>query len=218
MKEATGDRVVAFVSELFGGASLQPPALQGVPSLRFELGGEEFDPWYRWLGERWIFDLPGPLSRRKPRVRQAVDRAATVYEEVFQRDETGFFVAYVWPGEWANEDGLLSVLPDDTSVERQPGVNYWGDPDGDDNYTRLAAQCTPREIEYRSLFRMLAHDELGLDPSVSGEIFIVNESRPAIFHMYDDRGALVYAPSADQLAPLADAYGPWLVRDHVAPQ
>lgn len=60
---------------------------------------------------------------------------------------------------------------------------------------------------------MLAHTDLGMEPSVSAEVFIVNETRPAIFKMYDDRGALVYGPSADRLVPLAEAHGRWLVRE-----
>lgn len=129
MTAAASDRVEVFLCEQFGGVSLQPSAFRGVPSLRFELG-DELDAWYRWFGEARIFDLPGPLSRRKPRVRQAIDRAATVYEEVFARDDVGFFVAYVWPDGRPNIDGLLTVLPDDADVERSSGVNYWDDPDG----------------------------------------------------------------------------------------
>jgi hypothetical protein len=215
MTESAGDRVEALVREQFGGASLQPPAFD-VPSLRFELGGE-LDPWYRWAGDR-IFDLPGPLSRRKPRVRQAVDRAATVYEQLFGRDDDGFFVAYVWPEERPNVEGLLAVLPDESAVERSSGSNYWDDPDGGSSYLRLVAPCSPLELDYRSLFRMLAHTDLGMEPCVSAEVFVVDETCPAIFKMYDDRGALVYAPSADRLAPLAETHGQWLVREPAAVQ
>jgi hypothetical protein len=215
MPESAGDRVEALVRDQFDGASLQPPEFD-VPSLRFELGGE-LDPWYRWFGDR-IFDLPGPLSRRKPRVRQAVDRAATVYEQVFAHGDAGFFAAYVWPEERPNVDELLAVLPDQSAVERSSGSNYWDDPDGGSNYVRLVAACAPRELDYRSLFQMLAHTDLGMEPSVSAEVFVVNETRPAIFKMYDDRGALVYAPSADRLAPLAQTHGRWLVREPATAQ
>jgi len=213
MAEAAGDRVERFVREHFAGASLQPPNFREVPSLRFELGGE-LDPWYRWLGERRVFDLPGVLSRRKRRVRQAVDRAATVYEELFEHGDAGFFVAYVWPTERPNEQGLLAVLPEDarSGVDRRSGVNYWADPDGDDRFVRLVAPCAPRSLGYRSLLRMLAQADLGLEPAVSGEIFVVNETRPAVFKMYDDRGAIVYAPSTERLAPLSESHGGWLVR------
>ena len=59
---------------------------------------------------------------------------------------------------------------------------------------------------------MLAQAELGLEPAVSREIFVVNETRPAIFKMYDDRGAIVYAPSTERLAPVSEWHGSWIVR------
>lgn len=214
MTEAATERVERVVRERFDGASLQPPEFRDLPSLRFELGGE-LDPWYRWLGETRIFDLPGALSRRQRRIRQAVDRAVQVYDGLFEQGDSGFFVAYLWPGARPNEERLVALLPEDSrsAVERSCGVNYWADPDGEDRYVRLVAPCAPRALAYRSLFRMIAQAELGLEPAVSGEIFVVNETRPAIFKMYDDRGAIVYAPSSERLAPIAEAHGSWLVRD-----
>jgi hypothetical protein len=219
MTESAGERVERFMREQFDGASLQPPEFVNLPSLRFELG-DELDPWYRWPGERRIFDLPGALSRRRPRIRHAVDRAATVYEELFDHQDTAVLVAYVWPTERPNEDRLLAVLPEDSRsrLERASGDNYWADPDGDGRFVRLVASCAPRALDYRSLFRMIAQAELGLEPAVSGEIFVVNETRPVVFKMYDDRGAIVYAPSAERLAPLAEAHGDWLVREVPAAQ
>jgi hypothetical protein len=218
---SAADRVEAFVRDQFGGASLQPPAID-VPSLRFTLGGDfHTDAWYHlFVTERdpfgrFTFDLPGPLSRRKPRVRQAVDRAATLYEEVFAPDDAGFLVASGSPeARGVGVDGLLALLPDGSAVERSSGTNYWGDdPDHDYPYVRLVAACSPRKLDYRSLFQMLAHADLGLEPTVAAWVLIVNETRPAIFNMYDDRGALVYAPSADRLAPLADAHGDWITSE-----
>lgn len=209
---STGDRVEAFVRDQFGGATLQPPLFE-TPSLRFTLGGDfHRDTWYRLFGH--VFDVPGPLSRRKPRVRQAVDRAATLYEQLFSRDDAGFFVAYVWPEMRPNVDALLAVLPDASAVERSSGSDYWdNDPDDEISYLRLVAACSPRELDYRSLFLMLAHHDLGMEPFIAGGalVFVVNETQPAIFWMYDDRGALVLAPSAHRLAPLAEAHGHWLV-------
>jgi hypothetical protein len=229
-----GDRLERFLAEHFGGAgTLAQHAVADAPSVRFDLS--DIDQLYRPFGDqhrRWSFDLPGPLSRRRRRVRQSVERAVTLFEELFDAGDEGFFVAHVWPDEdvsleegaipqhpwWIdteNEARLLGVLPAASRdrLERDGGVDYWGDLDEDDPipYVRLLAPCVPRSIDYRSLFLMTAQLEMGLRPAVSARVYLVDETRPALFHMYDDRGALAFAPTAERLEPLANAHRSWVL-------
>ncbi len=209
------DVVERFLAEQFPGLGLNAVTNRGgrFPSLRFELGGD-LDPWYRWFGEEGrIFDLPGPLSRRKPRIRQAVDRAAAIFEQVFDRDHAGFFVAVAWPAEGPKVDELLAVLPDESAVESSFGSNFWDDPDPDpdDHYLRLVAACSPRDLDYRLLFRMIAHADLGMDPSADAVVFIINETQPAIFKMYDDRGAMVVGNAESDPGTLRTRFADWII-------
>src|SRR5438046_1277279 len=98
MAEA-GERLERLLAEHFGGATtLAQHHLAGTPSLRFDLS--DIDQLYRPFGYqhgRWSFDLPGRLSRRRRRVRQSVERAVVLFEELFDTGDEGLFVAYVWP-------------------------------------------------------------------------------------------------------------------------
>jgi hypothetical protein len=161
------------------------------------------------------------LSRRRRRIAQAVDRAIALFEAAFEPDHKGFLDAYWWPGEGADDEGkqLLALVPDALrdGTERNAGVNFWGDPDGDDAFARVTAALAPRRLDYESLFRLIARNELGLDPSLAARTYIVNESEPVIFLMYDDRGAIVHAPTAERLRPFYERFGDWLV-DEWRPQ
>jgi hypothetical protein len=93
-------------------------------------------------------------------------------------------------------------------VDRTEGVNYWDEPDGDDRFLRLTAACVPRELDYRGLFQALGNEDMGLQPALAGRVFLVNETNPVVFHMYDDRGADVYARDADRLAAVTGSPSP----------
>jgi hypothetical protein len=215
---SSGERVERLLAERLAGSTLQPPRFGDTWFLRFELGGH-LEPWYRWPIVDRIFDLPGPLSRRRRRIVQAVARATALYEELCSPADGGFVVAYLWPKDRSGQEPrLLELLPERArgDVERSEGVNYWDDPEGGDQFVRLVAPVAPRELDYRSLFLMIANADFRLEPSISGEIFILNETNPIIFKMYDDRGAIVYAPAAERLAALEAAHSDWLVPDETA--
>lgn len=46
---------------------------------------------------------------------------------------------------------------------------------------------------------------------MGASVYLVDETDPLVFHMYDDRGAIVHAPAAGRLRPLYDRFGTWLV-------
>ena len=48
-------------------------------------------------------------------------------------------------------------------------------------------------------------------------VYLVDETDPLVFLMYDDRGAILHAPVAARLRPLYDLFDDWLV-DHDRPE
>jgi hypothetical protein len=167
----------------------------------------------------YFFDLPGRLSRRRRRIAQAVDRASALFESCFDRGDDGFLDAYFWdPGDSAyardQEQRLLALLPERLwpRVERHAIVERAEEPDEEDRvHTRLTIALAPRDLDYETLFRLVARSEMGLEPSLGSYVYIVDETDPLIFLMYDDRGAIVHAPTADRLRPLYERFGDLLV-------
>ena len=168
------------------------------------------------------FDLPGVLSRRRRRADRAVSRAAALFEVAIPTGHNGFLEAYIWPpGDLAHspnsEAHLLGLLPDNARPSAVTGElsDFWGDneSDLDRDVVRLTVPLELRQLDYRSLFQFVAHEDLGLTPTVGARVYLVDETDPLIFLMYDDRGAILHASSADRLRPLYDDFGDWLV-DH----
>ena len=96
-------------------------------------------------------------------------------------------------------------------------ADFWGE--GESNVeavVRLTAELELRQLDYRALFRLIAHDELGLDPAVGARVYLVDETDPLVFLMYDDRGAILHAPTVERLRALYESAGRWLV-DHDRP-
>src|SRR5215208_486215 len=109
------ERASRFVADAFPGALLPPPVLGGFPFVRFDLGGD-LPPFYRPFRRFRGFDLPGRLSRTRPRVEPAVVRAAALFEVAIPPGNRGFFDAYMTPpgDEWLEpgaEENLIQLLP-----------------------------------------------------------------------------------------------------------
>lgn len=176
----------AVLAEKFAGSTLQPPAFGDLPFVRFELGDE----------------LDGP-----ERIEQAVARASAIFEALFSPADRAFVVAFFWKA--GDEEMLRQLVP--AEFDRAEGKNFWDDPDGDDRFTRLVARVSPMEVDHRAIFRLIANRELGVQPSIGAKIFVVGETLPAIFEMYDDRGAIVHSAAPEHLSRLEDLRA-WEVR------
>jgi hypothetical protein len=222
--ETPAARVSSFVAETFPGASLPPEGFKArfpwLPHLRFELGGDARLGYRLPRGGR-CYDLPGRFWCRR-RVKQAVSRAVVVFEEAIPKGHRGYLDAYLWRADDLSfhadgEAQLLELLPD--SARRLACRSEATDPadedaDSEDKRAplpRLTVPLDPREIDYRTLFQLIAHAELGLEPAVAGRIYLVDETDPLVFLMYTDEGAILHAPTTKRLRPLYERRGEWLV-------
>ncbi|HEV7567534.1 MAG TPA: DUF3885 domain-containing protein, partial [Microbacteriaceae bacterium] len=69
----------------------------------------------------------------------------------------------------------------------------------------------PRSLDYRSLFELIASSELDRSPSIGGSVYILNASAPLIFHMYDDRGAILVASNESALNHLRPRFADLII-------
>jgi hypothetical protein len=179
------------LSREFRGTQLHPERYGQTPYLRFELGDEVDEP--------------------KQRSAQAAERAVAIFEIGFAGGDDGFVAFTRWqPHDDKTFLGLLPASARD-AVERREGTDYYDD-DQDRAYVTYTMAVTPRSLDYATLFRCIANSELGRSPSLDGRAYLVNLERPLIFHMYDDRGAIVLGPTERALNALRMRFGKWLVR------
>jgi hypothetical protein len=192
------------------GADLEPGWDDRFPFLRFELG-DALPASYRLPVIRRDVDLPPPLSRRVRRITQAVARASALFDAAFEARAEILAVIDWSPTSYAPMRGdFETVLPRDAprDVVGVPGVK---------SHMRLVARVDVQRLDTRQLFERIANSELGRKPSWAGKAYLVDDHEPLVFHMYDDRGVIVHAPSTERLRALYDRFDGWLV-DYWRPQ
>lgn len=194
MTTAPNEQLLAFLAHTLPGFRLRPGGYGEWPYLRFELGDDV------------------PLRPAKPRVDQATGRAALLFEAAFDESDEGFLSFTRWGGE--EDDIVLPMLwaADATPFERTVGTDFYEE-GKDTPFVSFTAALKPRTLDYCSIFRAEANRELGLAPVLGGLVYFVNVTRPLVFHMYDDRGAILFAPRVATLMPLYERFAAWLV-DH----
>ncbi len=164
-----------------------------------------------------------------------------IFEEAIPSGHRGWFDAYLvrsWLDIVGAYDATLEALPPDDfgwrvaddALLRQllpaparddVGVSevadFWGEGEGNEDEwlspRRLTVAVELRAIDYRSLFRLIANTDMGLEPSVGSMVYLVDKTSPLVLSMYDDRGAWLVAAEPDRLWNLYERHGDWLV-DH----
>ncbi|HET7449697.1 MAG TPA: DUF3885 domain-containing protein [Gaiellaceae bacterium] len=179
MSDATRE-LARFLGRRFPGLTF--PAVTGrdgpFPSLRLELGG----------------GLPCDTDdERDKRVRHSTASAIAVFEAAFSPGDDGFVSFTRWREE--DDNVFLALLPSECDVERTEGEDFYEQSEPDAPHVTYTACIRPRSIDYPALFELTASAELrGLrTPSLDGRCYLVNATIPRIFHMYDDRGAMLVA-------------------------
>lgn len=113
------------------------------------------------------------------------------------------------------ETQLVRLLPDVARSRvalTEANFSAESDNDGDrEPVARLTAALELRQLDYHSLFRLVANADLGLDPCTAALVYVIDETDPLILLMYDDRGAILIAPTSDRLRTLYESFGDWLV-------
>jgi hypothetical protein len=186
------DVLSSFLHREFPGLTLSAATARPAkwPSLRFELGG----------------DVPNDASEE--RIEQATDRAAAIFEAAFSPDDQGFFSFTRWRPD--DDPLVLALLPDGSEPSREEGHDFYNQGD-QTRYVTHTATLRPRSLNYRSLFELVASSELGRSPAIDGRAYIINASNPLVFHMYDDRGAILLGTTEHALKDLRRQFEDWVI-------
>lgn len=91
--------------------------------------------------------------------------------------------------------------------------DFWAEGEDDPGLpvVRLTAPIDLRQFDYRTLFRLVAQHDLGVTPALGARVYLIDETDPMLFCMYDDRGAIVHAPTPERLRSLQEHARDWLV-------
>ena len=179
---AAPDPLAGLSDSQFPGLSLDAvTARPAWPQLRFELA-------------------PGiPDSEPLKRIEQSTKTAVMIFERVFRPEDEGFLSFVSW---WPDDDLVFfPLLPPGCSPDRFEGRDFYREGE-DDEYVRYSATLRPRSVDYRSMFRLIACCDFAQPQSLGGRAYFAKMSEPMIFHMYDDRGAVVLASKPEHIDDL----------------
>jgi uncharacterized protein DUF3885 len=188
------ERLAAFLAREFPGLGLHALSSRGEmwPSLRFELGGEI------------------PNHDADKRVEQAVGRAAGIFEAAFAVEDEGFLAFTRWTLQ--DDARLLSLLPPGCVPTRTEGEDFWEQSEPNTPHVTYTAALNPRSLDYRTLFDLIGSHELARFPSIYGRAYLIDVVTPLIFHMYDDRGAMLVASTEGALAKVRTRFADWVIQ------
>lgn len=159
-------------------------------------------------------------------LKQTVERAVTLFDEVFREDDDLLVVAHVYTKKGHN---FLERRPLTTyrtfvkSQETLAHLRYIEIPDcphlnGDDMIThRFLQPGRKKDIEYHLLMELKCTEDTRMPltglkkvPNSRYEVFIVNLSRNMIFNHYNEFGCDIIAADIEELRSLYDTYNEWI--------
>src|SRR6266496_3577491 len=127
---------------------------------------------------------------------------------IHSKDE-GFLSFTRWRD--ADDPFVLPLLPPESETTRIEGEDFYEQGEPDTPHGTYTAALRPRSLDYRLIFALFASSELDRSPSIGGRAYLLNASTPLIFHMYDDRGAMLVGSNENALAELRTGFADWII-------
>lgn len=176
------------------------------------------------FGVIYILDLGEPYRNGSiRRIKQVNKRVTTIFEQVFKENDD--IVLYI--KDWGNKEDIMfgnttpyyiyellngKVFEEDTLFELDE------DEDDEGNSIQIKREYQVKLLSgsissfpYKKILEGICHYEQGEEPSIGQSVYFINRDKNIVFHMYDDRGCIIYARSKDDLKKLYIEYNHWIV-------
>jgi hypothetical protein len=195
----------AFLSSTFLGLQLKSPLFYSSKiAIRFELGGN---------------------LNNQSRVEKVVHRALSIFNEFNQPTDDIYLTVFIdsWEGNPVSsfEKDIYELFFSYASVVKSEDIDMveqafrYKDPDenGDDDTItlRYCKKMKVKDLKVEELLGAIANREMGYEPSIVGDIFLINETKKSIFYVYDDRGMDVVADDRKTLSAVYEKYNNWIL-------
>jgi hypothetical protein len=168
--------------------------------LRYELGGE--------------FE-----NGSDERLEQATTRAAAILQGCFGPDERLLLLINDWDSSdpmFGNTtpDHLYELLGPALMAKAEQRDILPPDEAGEESeapFRQTVLPVTLAGTPWRELLAGIANYEQGREPSIGQAVYFIAPATGIAFHMYDDRGCLVFAQEVSRIAHLYREFNAWLV-------
>jgi hypothetical protein len=169
------------------------------------------------------FEMGGDINTPEKRVEQIKQRAVALFDALNRHNNDIYFVLFVdkWSNESINtiENDVFEVLNNYISkldlghvFKQELEYRYSDSEETNDIVTiRYGINVKSQDLKINSLIEAIANRTLGLEPSVDGDIYLINDTNKTIFHLYDDRGLDIVAENKETLRIIYEQYNDWIL-------
>ncbi len=163
------------------------------------------------------FDLGGNHKNgTSKRVKQATDRAVTLFNDTFTNQDNEIWVLiyeYPEPNFYkVTNEYLHQQFPSELFNEF---YNQLEQADEDETQKRIIIGKLPvKDIEIKNILNAIANTEMGFEPKINQQIFFIDSLTDKAFQMYDDRGCFVWSDNADKIRNIYVKRNKWIVDYH----
>lgn len=205
----------AFLEENFQGLILRPPLFYSwIYSIRFEISDASIS------------------FAEKENLKRTFYRTTTLFEKIFDDEDDILFVTDVHTNKnnpflhkqplnvylkYVKVKGKLSKL----QYSHLPSV-FDDKPENweyvQDVTHRFVLPCKKKEIKYHQLLKAISYEDfnhpstiLRNNPESGYDIYSINLTKNAIYHLYDDRGCDILAADKETIRFLYDEYNDWIL-------
>jgi hypothetical protein len=169
---------------------------------------------------------------QKKRVKQATERALTIFTETFQDLNNEIFVLiFEYDGEncfGASYDYLHQQFPSESfanfynQLELVDSGAFSIDENGNKVFKLfekkeeriIIGKLPVKDINFKNILNAIANTEMGFEPGIDQTVYFFDPLNDTVFNMYDDRGCLVESDKANKIRHLYIKRNDWIVDYH----
>ncbi|PQP80825.1 hypothetical protein C0Q44_26615 [Paenibacillus sp. PCH8] len=168
------------------------------------------------------YELGGDLTKGS-RIDRVTRRAFSIFNEIGEATDIIYLTIFV--DSWS--DHPVSSFENDIydnflyysgvkikDIDKRELEYRYKDSDEDVEETITVQYCTKTELKnlkVKDLFSDIAYREIAHESRIVGDIFLINETKKCIFHIYDSRGMDVIATNTSTLRAVYEKFNDWIL-------
>ena len=168
-------------------------SLHGQINIRFELGGKQSN---------------GTIER----VNQATARAVALFNDTFDNPKNEVFVLiheYAEPTSFnASNEYLHRQFPIKLFKE------FYKEGSEKNGRRMIIGKLPAKDINIKNILNGIANTEMGFEPAIDQKIFFFDLLTDKAFHMYDDRGCIIWSDTVDKIRDVYIKRNEWIVDNY----
>lgn len=142
----------------------------------------------------------------------SIDKAITIFNDMFQPEDEIFLVVHssegyeqITPRQYRGDISIIEFFISGNYYEENFEVKGYN-PEADSHFLVISIAINRKQVKVKPILQEILKTDLGGCSNLASTVFFINRRTHMIYHLYDDRGVDIMAPSILDLKPLYDKY------------